>query len=83
VADNDSGSVEERVIKIVCDKFNMSADKVTAQTSFNNALGADSLDTVELVMQFEDEFGVNIPDEDAANITTVGDAVTYIQSKPS
>lgn len=78
-----SGSIEERVIKIVCEKFSMSADKVSRETSFNDDLGADSLDTVELVMQFEDEFSVNIPDEDAANIRTVGDAVDYIQSKPA
>jgi acyl carrier protein len=56
-----------------------SRDKVTEETSFINDLGADSLDTVELVMEFEDEFDLNIPDEDAEKIVTVGDAVRYIE----
>ncbi|MBK8976992.1 MAG: acyl carrier protein [Planctomycetes bacterium] len=75
--------IEERVIKIVCDKLGTSADKVTMETHFINDLGADSLDTVELVMEFEDAFGVNIPDEDAEKIERVGDAVKYIQDKTS
>ena len=54
-------------------------EKVTEETSFINDLGADSLDTVELVMEFEDEFDLNIPDEDAEKIQTVGDAVKYIE----
>ncbi|MCB9906908.1 MAG: acyl carrier protein [Planctomycetes bacterium] len=57
------------------------ADKVTLETSFINDLGADSLDTVELVMEFEDEFDITIPDEDAEKIQTIGTAVDYIQSK--
>ena len=54
-------------------------EKVTEETSFINDLGADSLDTVELVMEFEDEFDLNIPDEDAEKIQTVGDAIEYIE----
>jgi len=71
------------VVKIVCDQMGATADKVTKDTSFINDLGADSLDTVELVMEFEDEFEINIPDEDAEKIQTVGDAVTYISNKLS
>ena len=74
-------SVEERVIKIVCDQMGTTPDKITKETSFINDLGADSLDTVELVMEFEDEFEINIPDEDAEKIMTVGDAVKYISGK--
>ncbi len=74
-------NVEERVLNIVCEQLGTSRDKVTAETSFINDLGADSLDTVELVMEFEDEFEINIPDEDAEKIQTVGDAVKYIQNK--
>ena len=74
-------SVEERVKKIVCDQMGTTPDKVTRETSFINDLGADSLDTVELVMEFEDEFEINIPDEDAEKIQTVGAAVTYIGAK--
>ena len=74
-------SIEERVIRIVCDQMGATPDKVTPETSFINDLGADSLDTVELVMEFEDEFEISIPDEDAEKIQTVGAAVTYIQGK--
>ena len=73
-------SIEERVIKIVCDQMGTTPDKVSRETSFINDLGADSLDTVELVMEFEDEFDLNIPDEDAEKIQTVGDAIAYIES---
>jgi acyl carrier protein len=69
----------DRVIEIVCEQMGASKDKVTEQTSFINDLGADSLDTVELVMEFEDEFDLNIPDEDAEKIQTVGDAIKYIE----
>lgn len=71
----------ERVVKIVCDQMGTTADKITNETSFINDLGADSLDTVELVMEFEDEFEISIPDEDAELIQTVGAAVTYIDGK--
>ena len=71
--------IQERVIKIVCDQMGTTPDKVARETSFINDLGADSLDTVELVMEFEDEFDLNIPDEDAEKIQTVGDAIKYIE----
>ena len=74
-------TIEQRVTKIVCNQMGTTPDKVTHQTSFVNDLGADSLDTVELVMEFEDEFEISIPDEDAEKIQTVGDAIKYIQSK--
>ena len=74
-------NVEERVLNIVCEQLGTSRDKITHETSFINDLGADSLDTVELVMEFEDEFEINIPDEDAEKIQSVGDAVKYIQGK--
>ena len=71
----------ERVKKIVVEHLGVDADKVTESASFIDDLGADSLDTVELVMEFEDEFDLNIPDEDAEKIQTVGDAVKYIEEK--
>jgi acyl carrier protein len=74
-------SIEERVKKIVCDQMGTTSEKITRETSFINDLGADSLDTVELVMEFEDEFEISIPDEDAEKIQTVGAAVEYITNK--
>jgi len=74
-------SIEDRVKKIVCDQMGTTTDKISGETSFINDLGADSLDTVELVMEFEDEFEISIPDEDAEKIQTVGNAVEYISSK--
>jgi acyl carrier protein len=71
--------IEERVIEIVCEQMGASRDKISPETSFIQDLGADSLDTVELVMEFEDEFDLNIPDEDAEKIQTVGDAIKYIK----
>ena len=70
----------EKVKKIVCEKLGVDASKVTENASFVNDLGADSLDTVELVMAFEEEFGCEIPDEEAEKIQTVQDAVNYIES---
>ena len=72
--------IRDRVIEIVCEQMGATKEKVTEQTSFINDLGADSLDTVELVMEFEDEFDLNIPDEDAEKIQTVGDAIKYIEA---
>jgi acyl carrier protein len=68
----------DRVKKIVVEHLGVEADKVTEDASFIDDLGADSLDTVELVMAFEEEFGVEIPDDAAETILTVGDAVKYI-----
>lgn len=73
--------VFERVKKIVVEHLDVEADKVTEKASFIDDLGADSLDNVELVMAFEDEFGVEIPDDAAENIKTVGDAVSFIKDK--
>ena len=70
--------ISERVKKIVVEHLGVEADKVTENASFIDDLGADSLDTVELVMAFEEEFGVEIPDDAAEKITTVSDAITYI-----
>jgi acyl carrier protein len=72
-------SVTERVAKIVVDHLGVDADKVTVEASFIDDLGADSLDTVELVMAFEEEFGVEIPDDAAEKIVTVKDAVSFIE----
>ena len=71
----DEQSTEERVIKIVCQVLGTDRDKISPETSFRQDLGADSLDTGELVMELEDEFDLNIPDEDVEKIQTVGDAV--------
>ncbi len=76
-------SIEERVVEIVCEQLNTKKEDVKRETSFINDLGADSLDTVELVMEFEERFGIEIPDQDAEKIRTVGDAVDYIASKTS
>jgi acyl carrier protein len=76
-------SVEERVIEIVSEQMGVSKDQVTRETSFVNDLGADSLDTVELVMEFEEEFDITIPDEEAEKIQTVGQAIDYIEQHAS
>ena len=73
-------SIEERVTKIVVEQLGASEDEVTADASFIDDLGADSLDTVELVMALEEEFETEIPDEQAENITTVKQAVDYINA---
>jgi acyl carrier protein len=71
-------SIEERLKEIIIKQFGEGEKPVTLETSFVNDLGTDSLDIVELVMELEDEFDVNIPDEDAQKMQTVGDAVKYI-----
>ncbi|WP_112180814.1 MULTISPECIES: acyl carrier protein [Paraliobacillus] len=71
----------ERVKKIVIDRLDVEEDKVTLEASFKDDLEADSLDVVELVMELEDEFDMEIADEDAEKLQTVGDAVTYINSQ--
>ncbi|AJY48236.1 acyl carrier protein [Martelella sp. FLE1502] len=71
--------IAERVKKIVVDHLGVDADKVVESASFIDDLGADSLDTVELVMAFEEEFGVEIPDDAADSILTVGDAIKFIE----
>ena len=75
----DTTSIEDKVIKIVCDQLSSTPDKITRDTSFINDLGADSLDTVELVMEFEDEFETSIPDESAEKLQTVGEAIEFIK----
>lgn len=71
--------IEEKVKEIITKQMGVNKEQITLGTSFVNDLGADSLDTVELVMEFEDAFDMNIPDEDAEKIQTVGDAVNYIK----
>ena len=74
-----SGNVEERVKKIIMEQLGVKEEDVTPEASFIDDLGADSLDTVELVMALEEEFGCEIPDDAAENITTVKNAIDYIQ----
>jgi acyl carrier protein len=74
-------SVEQKVKEIVVQQLGVNEEEVTEDASFQEDLGADSLDTVELVMAFEEEFNIEIPDEDAEKITTVGQAIEYINSK--
>jgi acyl carrier protein len=71
--------IEEKVIEIVADQMGVDKTEITRETSFVNDLNADSLDTVELVMEFEDEFEMSIPDEEAEKIQTVGQAIDYIK----
>ena len=71
--------IASRVKAIIVDKLSVEETEVTNEASFTNDLGADSLDTVELIMEFEKEFGISIPDDQAEKITTVGDAITYIE----
>ena len=71
--------VQDKVTKIIVDKLGVKESEVTPEASFTGHLGADSLDTVELIMEFEKEFGIQIPDEAAEQIKTVGEAVAYIE----
>ncbi len=72
-------NVEGKVKEIIINELGVEPEKVTSEASFVEDLGADSLDTVELVMAFEEEFGMEIPDEDAEQLQTVGDAIRYVQ----
>jgi len=76
-----SEPTEARVREIIVNELGVEPDKVTDDASFVEDLGADSLDTVELVMAFEEEFGIDIPDEDAEQMRTVGDAIRYLRDK--
>ena len=71
--------IAERVKAIIVDKLSVEESEVTNEASFTNDLGADSLDTVELIMEFENEFNISIPDDQAEKITTVGDAIKYVE----
>jgi acyl carrier protein len=73
----------DKVREIIINELGVEAEKVTNDASFVEDLGADSLDTVELVMAFEEEFGIDIPDEDAEQMRTVGDAISYIKNNAS
>ena len=72
--------IESKVNAIIVDKLGVEASEVKPEASFTNDLGADSLDTVELIMEFEKEFGISIPDDKADTIQTVGDAISYIEA---
>ena len=72
--------IASRVKAIIADKLDVEETEVTPEASFTNDLGADSLDTVELIMEFEKEFGISIPDDQTEKIATVGDAVSYIEA---
>ncbi len=75
-----SATVAERVTKIIVDKLGVDESEIAPNVSFTQDLGADSLDTVELIMEFEKEFDINIPDEQAEKITTVGQAIAYVEA---
>jgi len=74
-------SIEQRVKEIIADQLGVDIENIKPESKFVEDLGADSLDVVELIMAFEEEFGVEIPDEDAEKISTVGDVLNYISSK--
>ncbi|BCU75680.1 acyl carrier protein [Luteolibacter sp. LG18] len=74
-------SIEDRVKDIIVDQLGVSADQVTLEAKFIEDLGADSLDTVELVMAFEEEFEIEVPDEEAEKLQSVGDVVTYVTAQ--
>jgi len=81
MASTASTGLEDRVAEIIVEQLQVSRDEVVPEASFVDDLGADSLDIVELVMAMEEEFDVEIPDEDAEKIQTIGDAVTYLKEK--
>lgn len=72
--------VQQKVVEIIVDKLGVKESEVVPEASFTNHLGADSLDTVELIMEFEKEFQIQIPDDQAEKISTVGDAIAYIEA---
>ena len=74
-------SIDERVKKIIVEELGVSEDQVKPQAKFTDDLGADSLDQVELIMRFEEEFGIEIPEDDTEKILTVGDAINYMSQK--
>ncbi len=74
-------NIAEKVKQIIVEKLGVDESEVTTEASFTNDLGADSLDTVELIMEFEKEFDISIPDEQAENIQTVGQAVSYLEEQ--
>jgi acyl carrier protein len=74
-------AVPEKITEIIVEQLGVKPEEVTPEASFVDDLGADSLDTVELVMALEEEFGIEVPDEDAEKLTTVGDAIKYIEEK--
>ena len=76
-------TIKEQVVEIVCDRLGTTPDKLTDETSYTKYLGADSLDLVELVMAFEDTFGMSIPDEETQKIQSIGDTVKYIEEHKS
>ncbi len=75
----DKETIEKKVKEMIVDSLGIDPEKINNESSFVDDLGADSLDTVELVMAFEEEFDVEIPDEDAEKLTTVGDAISYLE----
>ena len=75
--------IKTKVVAIIVDKLGVEESEVTTEASFTNDLGADSLDTVELIMEFEKEFNIAIPDDQAESIQTVGDAISYIEKSAS
>jgi len=75
-----ASDIATRVKKIIVDKLGVDESEITPEAGFTKDLGADSLDTVELIMEFEKEFNISIPDEQAENIGTVGDAISYLES---
>jgi acyl carrier protein len=75
----DRDAIEKKVREMIIDSLGIDPEKISTDSSFVDDLGADSLDTVELVMAFEEEFDVEIPDEDAENLATVGDAINYLE----
>jgi len=76
-------NIEERVKKVIEEQLSVNQDQITREASFIDDLGADSLDTVELVMALEEEFGIEIPDDEAEKITKVGEAIAYVESHSS